>query len=54
MATIVAPPTEEEGAKVDGAEWAGRVAIIVHGRFNRSWAALCLTDTVLMAPMMEK
>ena len=45
---------EEEGAEVDGAEWVGGVAVSVRGHFSRSWALLHLTDTVFMAPMMEK
>ena len=55
MASKVTPPTEEEEkAEVDGAEWVGGVAVSVRGYFSRSWALLHLTDTVFMAPMMEK
>ena len=50
----VTPPTEEEGADVDGVEEARGVAVSVRGRFGRSWALLCLTDASLMAPMIEK
>ena len=36
MASSVTPPTEEEeeGAEVDGAEWAGGVAVSVCGHFG--------------------
>ena len=31
----ITPPTEEEeGAEVDGAEWAGGVIVLVRGHFN--------------------
>ena len=54
MASRVTPPMEEEGVKVDEAEWARGVTVSVRGHFGRSWASLRLTDTALMAPMMEK
>ena len=51
-ASSVTPPAEEEeGAKMDGAEWAREVAISVRDRFGRSWASLCQSDATLMAPM---
>ena len=36
MAMRVTPPAKEEGAEVDGAEEAGRVAIPIRGNFCRS------------------
>ena len=43
MASRVTPPTEEEGAEVDGVEEAGGVAVSICGRFGWSWASLHLT-----------
>ena len=54
MASRVTPPTEEEGAEVDGAEEAGGVTISVCGRFGRTWASLRLTVAVSMAHIGEK
>ena len=36
MATRVIPLMEEEGVNVDGSKWAGRVVILVRGRFGWS------------------
>ena len=47
MASRVTPPIEE-GAEVDEAEEVRGVAVSVRGRFDRSWASLHLTVTVLM------
>ena len=44
MVASVTPPLEEERAEVDGAEEARGVAVLVHGRFGRSWDSLRLTD----------
>ena len=54
MAFSVTPPAEEEGAEVDGAKWAGGVAVSVCGRFDRSWASLYRTDIALMASITVK
>ena len=54
MASRVTPLAKEEGAEVNGVEWARGVAISVRGHFDRSWALLCLMNTALIAPMMEK
>ena len=54
MALRVTPPAEEEGAEVDGVEEAGGVAILVHGRFGRSWTLLHLTATMSIVHMIEK
>ena len=54
MASRVTPPTEEEGAEVDGAEEAGGVTILVCGHFSRSWASLRLMIAVYMAHIGEK
>ena len=35
-ASSVTPPTEEEGAEVDGAKWVGGVVISVRGHFGPS------------------
>ena len=49
MASSITPPLEEEeGAEVDGMEWAR-----VRGHFSRSWASLRRTDAALMAPRLE-
>ena len=53
MTSKVTPPTEEEGVEVDEMEHA-RGVVSVCGRFDQSWASLHLTNTTLMAPMMEK
>ena len=54
MASRVTPPTEEKGAKVDGAEEAGGGGVLVYGCFSQSWASLHLMDTPLMAPIILK
>ena len=36
MASKVTPPTEEEGAEMDGVEDVERVAVSVRGRFGQS------------------
>ena len=49
MASSITPPLEEEeGAEVDGMEWAR-----VRGHFSRSWASLRRTNAALMAPRLE-
>ena len=52
--SITPPLKEEEGVKVDGTKGAGQVAVLVYGRFSRSWTSLHRTDAALMAPMMVK
>jgi len=54
MMALRVTPLAEERAKVDGAEKAGGVTVLVHGYFGRSWASLRLTDALQMAPMMVK
>ena len=49
MASRVTPPMEKEGADVDGAKEARGITVSVHGRFDRSWASLCLIVATLMA-----
>jgi len=50
----VTPPTDEEGADVEGAEEAGEAAVSVRGRFGQSWASLRVTVVASMAHMIEK
>ena len=54
MASSVTPPTEEEGAKVDGAVEAGGVAVSVQGCLEQSYAILRLMVAVSMAHMNVK
>ena len=54
MASRVTPPTEEEGAEMDGVEDVERVTVLVRGRFGQSWASLYLTVTVSMTHMVGK
>ena len=49
MASRVAPPVEDKGAEVDGAEEAEGVIVLVWGRLNRSYASLRLTVAASMA-----
>ena len=49
MASRVAPPVEDKGAEVDGAEEAEGVIVLVWGRLNRSYASLRLTVVASMA-----
>ena len=41
MASRVTPPTEDKGAKVDGAVEAEGVAVSIRGRLDLSCASLC-------------
>jgi len=52
IASKVTPPTEEEGAEVNGAEEVGGVAVL--DRLERSCASLHLTVAVSMAHMIWK
>ena len=60
MALRVTLAAEKEGAEVEGAEEEGGIAevtgsfVSTHGHFGRSWALLCRTKLVLMAPMVVK
>ena len=54
MASRVTPPTEEEGAEMDGVEDVERVTVLVRGRFGQSWASLYLTVAVSMTHMVGK
>ena len=54
IASRVTPPTEEEGAKVDGAKEVGAAVVCVWGRYGLSYASLRQTVTASMAPMMKK
>ena len=60
MALRVTPAAEKEGAEVEEAEEEGGIAEVVgsfvstHCHFSRSWAWLCRTKPVLMAPMVVK
>ena len=53
-ASKVTPPADEEGANVEGMEEVGEVAILVCGRFGRSWASFRLTVATSMAHIGEK
>ena len=50
----VTPPTDEEGANVDGVKEVGGVAVSVRGHFDRNWAPLRLTVATSMAHIAEK
>lgn len=60
MASKVTPTAEEEGAKVEGVEEEGGMveaagsSVSTCGHFDRSWASLRRTKSVLMAPIMVK
>ena len=54
MALRVTPPTEAEGAKVDGAVEDGEVAISIWGRLGLSYASLLLTIAASMALITMK
>ena len=54
MASSVTPPTEDEGAEVDGAVEAGGAAVCVWGCLGLSCATLRLTVVASMAPIMKK
>ena len=54
MALRVTPPTEDEGAKVDGVVEAGAVAISIRGRLGLSYALLRLTVIASMALITVK
>ena len=49
MAFRVAPPVEDKGAEVDGAEEAEGVVVLVWGRLGRNCASLRLTVAASMA-----
>ena len=54
MASKVTPPSEEEGAEVEGIAGAVGLVVSVRGYFDRSWASLHLTKAALMVPIMVK
>ena len=54
MASSVTPPTEDEGAKVDGAIEAGGAAITIQGCLDRSCVVLLLMIAASMAHMNVK
>ena len=54
IASRVTPPVDEEGADVEEAKEAGRVAVSICGCFGRSWASLRLTIAASMAHMTER
>ena len=54
MALSVTPPAEDEGVEVDGVVEVGGATICVWGYLGLSYAALCLTVAVSMAPITEK
>ena len=54
MSLRVTPPTEDEGAEVDGAVEARGVAVSVRGCLERNCAILRLTVAVSMAHMNMK
>ena len=54
MASRVTPPVEDEGEKVDGAEEAEGVAVLVRGCLRRSWALLCQMVAASMTLIIVK
>ena len=54
MASSVTPPTENEGAEVDGAVEVGEAAVCVWGCLGLSCATLRLTVAASMVPIMKK
>ena len=54
MASSVTPPVEDKGVEVDGVVEAGGATIYVWGYLGLSYAVLCLTVAVSMAPITEK
>ena len=54
MASSITPPTEDEGAKVDGALEAGGVAVSVRGRLGLSCASLHRKVVASIAHITEK
>ena len=50
----VTPPTDEEGADMEGAKEAGGAAVSIRGYFGRSWATLRLTVATSMTHMTKK
>ena len=46
----VTPPTEEEGAEVEGMVGARAYSVSVCGHFVQNWASLRRTETALMTP----
>ena len=54
VALSATPPTEDEGAKVDGVVAIGGAAVCVWGYLGLSYAALYLMVAMSMALIMEK
>ena len=54
MALRVTPPTEDEGAEVDGAKKAGRVVVSIWGHLDLSCTSLCQTIAASMALIIVK
>ena len=54
MASSVTPPTDDEGAEVDGAVEAGGVTNSVRGRLGLSCVLLCLTVAASMTLITVK
>ena len=54
IASRVIPPTEEEGADVEGAEEVGGAAVYVWSHHGLSYALLCQMVETSMAPITEK
>ena len=54
IASRVTPPTEEEGADVEGAEEVGGATVYVWSRCGLSYASLYQTVVASMAPITEK
>ena len=54
MVSSVTPPTEDEGAEVDGTVEAKGAIVCVWGHLGLSYASLCRTVAASMVPTMEK
>ena len=54
MASSITPPTDDEGAEVDGAVEAGGAAVFVWSYLDLSCASLRRTIIAFMAPITEK